>query len=77
MYIAKIDSWIGETDCVIGVIAFNKVPPDRYADSDMDFYGYTECEFDVLGDLEMTEADRVRIEAEIEEFFEEIACNSL
>jgi len=61
--------------CIAKVVTYNVIPPDRNADSDWDSRGYTEIDFDLLTrkgktaawmDKLMSEADRQRIEIEIE-----------
>ena len=63
--------------CKIGIIYYNKVNPNPSTwDSDWDYYGYTECEWELLDrkgyrakwmDYKLTE----KIEGEIDTFIEE------
>lgn len=50
LYIAEIESTVAGIPCIIAVTSYDDVAGSfsHYADSDMDFYGYTECEFDIL-----------------------------
>lgn len=48
-YKFTVESEYEEEPCILGVTYYLVVPPDRYCrDSDVDFYGYREIEFDVL-----------------------------
>jgi hypothetical protein len=48
-YIAKIPSTVAGIPCLIGVITYDCVNGDsRCTDSDYDFNGYTDIEFDIL-----------------------------
>lgn len=49
-YIAEIESRVAGIPCIIGVTHFECVKGSYsyHAASDLDFHGYTECEFDVL-----------------------------
>ena len=47
-YIAEIETRVAGIPCIVGVTHFESVAGDSRADSDWDYYGYTECEFDVL-----------------------------
>ena len=73
-YIAEIESSVAGIPCVIGVTEYQK--GDRRADSDHDFYGYSEwfvC--DHRGrtaswlESKLTNAEQSRIESEITEHF--------
>lgn len=49
-YIAEIDARVAGIPCLIGVTEFNRYEGSHSYDapSDMDYYGFTEVEFDVL-----------------------------
>ena len=49
-YIAEIEHRIAGIPCLIGVIGYDCVEGsyNYFADSDVDYYGYTESEWDVL-----------------------------
>ena len=47
MYIAEIESRVAGIPCIIGVTEFSSVKGDSRADSDWDFYGYTESNWEV------------------------------
>ena len=77
-YIAEIESRVAGIPCLIGVSHFVCVRGSySYNEaSDMDYYGYTEIEWDVLDrrgrpaawlERKLTDDDRQRIEQEIEE----------
>jgi len=63
----------------IGVVEYYHQEPNPYADSDMDFYGYTDIEYDVIdkdGRLVPPKDycnDNGEIEELITEYFEELA----
>ena len=74
--IAEIESRVAGIPCLIGVTEFQSVRGSYsyHADSDMDYYGYTESEWVVLDtrgrpaawlERKLTSADRSRIEQEI------------
>jgi hypothetical protein len=71
-----IQSTIGDDEVSVVITHFHYQPPHKGSahtcDSDVDFYGYTECEFTVLdasGDeiKEISDEDKERIEQEITE----------
>jgi hypothetical protein len=77
-YLAEIESTVAGIPCLIGVTEFSSVRGSYSynAPSDMDYYGYTESDWEVLDrrgrpaawlDRKLTDADRSRIEREIEE----------
>ena len=77
-YIAEIESRVAGIPCLIGVSHFDCVRGSYSynAPSDMDYYGYTEIEWDVLDrrgrpaawlERKLTDDDRQRIEQEIAE----------
>lgn len=79
-YIAKIDREINETPCIIGVTYFHKQRGTfaSKADSDLDYLGYTEMEWELLDEagnpapeLEkaLTKTQSENIEIDIEEYF--------
>ena len=84
-YIAEIESRIAGIPCLIGVTHFNSVRGSYSynAPSDMDYYGYTESEWEVLDrrgrpaawlERKMTGADQSCIEQEIADHMTEEAC---
>ena len=77
-YLAEIESTVAGIPCLIGVTEFSSVSGSYSynAPSDMDYYGYTESCWEVLDrrgrpaawlERKLTDADRCRIEREIEE----------
>ena len=83
-YLAEIESTVAGIPCLIGVTEFNSVRGSYsyYADSDMDYYGYTESEWVVLDrrgrpaawlERKLTYAERSRIEQEVAETMAEDA----
>lgn len=74
-YLAEFEHRISGIPCLIGVSYFHYQPPWRGSahtcDSDLDYYGYTEIDFDVLDrrgrkadwlERKMTDDDRTEIE---------------
>jgi hypothetical protein len=49
-YIAEIETRVAGIPCIVGVTYFESVRGSYsyHAASDMDYHGYTECEFEVL-----------------------------
>ena len=81
-YIAEIESTVAGIPCLIGVTYFHKQEPDHRADSDWDYYGYTETEWEVLDsrgrkaewlERKLTDSMRDDIEVEIAEYMKEMA----
>lgn len=83
-YIAEIESRVAGIPCMIGVSHFDCVRGSYSynAASDMDYYGYSESEWDVLDrrgrpaawlERKLTDDDRKRIEQEIAEAMTEEA----
>jgi hypothetical protein len=83
-YIAEIESRVAGIPCLIGVSHFDCVRGSYSynAASDMDYYGYSESEWDVLDrrgrpaawlERKLTDDDRQRIEQEIAEAMTEEA----
>ena len=79
-YIAEIESRVAGIPCIIGVTHFESVKGsfDYHADSDWDYHGYTECEFEVLDrrgrkaawlERKLTDEMTQKIESEIAEYF--------
>jgi hypothetical protein len=77
-FLAEIESRVAGIPCIIGVTYFESVAGSHsyHADSDMDYYGYTECEFTVCDrrgrpapwlERKLTAKDSERIESEIAE----------
>jgi hypothetical protein len=81
-YIAKFDSTVAGIPCQIGVMRYSHSPGNYYADSDWDYYGYTESEWEVLDrrgrraewlERKMTDSIRDDIEIEVSEWMKELA----
>jgi hypothetical protein len=83
-YLAEIESTVAGIPCLIGVTEFSSVRGSYsyHADSDMDYYGYTESEWVVLDrrgrpaawlERKLTDAERSRIEQEVAEAMAEDA----
>jgi len=83
-YITEIESRVAGIPCLIGVTHFDCVRGSYSynAASDMDYYGYSESEWDVLDrrgrpaawlERKLTDDDRKRIEQEIAEAMTEEA----
>ena len=83
-YLAEIESRVAGIPCLIGVTDFSSVRGSYsyHADSDMDYYGYTESEWVVLDsrgrpaawlERKLTDDDRSRIEHEVAEAMSEDA----
>ena len=83
-YIAEIESRVAGIPCLIGVTHFDSVQGSYSynAASDMDYYGYSESEWDVLDrrgrpaswlERKLTDDERQRIEQEIAEAMTEEA----
>ena len=83
-YLAEIESRVAGIPCLIGVTDFSSVRGSYsyHADSDMDYYGYTESEWVVLDsrgrpaawlERKLTDDDRSRIEQEVAEAMSEDA----
>ena len=77
-YIAEIETRVAGIPCIVGVTHFESVAGDSRADSDWDYYGYTEAEFEVLDRRgrpapwlanKLTDKEESRIEVEIAEYF--------
>jgi hypothetical protein len=83
-YLAEIESAVAGIPCLIGVTEFSSVRGSYsyHADSDMDYYGYTESEWVVLDrrgrpaawlERKLTDAERSRIEQVVAETMAEDA----
>jgi hypothetical protein len=48
MYLAEIETRIAGIPCIVGVTHFERQGACRHADSDIDYRGYVEVEWDVL-----------------------------
>lgn len=81
-YIAEIPYRIQGIPCLIGVIHFYYQKPFRgsphHCDSDWDYYGYTEVEYDILDRKgyyakwllnKLTPSDKENIEGEIKKYY--------
>jgi hypothetical protein len=71
-FIAEIETRVAGIHCIIGVEEYQEGSGDKWCDSDMDYYGYSEwvvC--DRRGrpapwlERKLTDSDRSRIESEI------------
>ena len=78
MYIAEIETTVAGIPCIIGVTEYSSVAGDSRADSDWDYYGYTECDWQVLDRRgrpapwlakKLTSKIEAAIEAEIDGYF--------
>ncbi len=80
----EIETRVSGIPCIAKVTHFFRQAPHRGSahtcDSDMDYYGYTECEFEILDrrgrpaawlERKVTDDDRQRIEQEITEQLED------
>jgi hypothetical protein len=79
MYIAEIETRVAGIPCIVGVTHFESVAGDSRADSDWDYYGYTESEWEVCDRRgrpapwlakKLTSKIEAEIEAEIEKYFQ-------
>jgi hypothetical protein len=79
-YITEIETRIAGIPCIVGVTHFESVRGSfsYHAASDMDYYGYVDCEFEVCDrrgrpapwlERKLTDKDSSRIESEIAEHF--------
>ena len=79
-YEAEIETRVAGIPCLIGVIDYASVKGSysRNAPSDLDYYGYTECDWEVLDrrgrkaewlERKLSAEDADRIESEISEYF--------
>jgi hypothetical protein len=79
-YIAEIETTIAGIPCLIGVTEYDSVAGSYSynAASDMDYYGYTECDWEVLDrkgykaawlERKLTSKDSERINNEISNYF--------
>lgn len=82
-YIAVFDTRVCRIPAKVGILSFNKVPAFRgnsmVCFSDLDYYGYTEAEFEILDrkgrkaewlERKMTEHDYDKAEAEVVDYME-------
>jgi len=76
-YCDLLEYEINDTPCLIGVISYYRKPGtfNRNEDSDVDYYGYTEVEWEIL-DEHGEKSDQLiemcaGLEEEIEEFIDE------
>lgn len=80
MYLTEIETRISGIPCIVGVTHFDREQGSYsyHAASDLDYYGYTECEFDVLDrrgrkapwlERKLSDSEIRRIESEIAEYF--------
>ena len=79
-YIAEIETRVAGIPCIIGVTEYQCVKGSYsyHAASDWDYYGYIECEFDVLDrrgrkatwlERKLSDKDTSRIESEVAKHF--------
>ena len=77
-YQTIIDSRVCGIPCKIGVLYFNSVKGRDCWDSDIDYYGYTECEWQILDqrgkpanwlERKMKPEDHEMVDAEVESFY--------
>ena len=77
-YIAEIESCVAGIPCIIGVVGYIAVAGDSRADSDFDYHGYSESQWDVCDhrgrtapwlEAKLTRADQSRIDSEIDRHF--------
>ena len=79
-YEAEIDSNVAGIPCIIGVTYYKSVRGSYsyHAASDLDYYGYTECEWELLDrkgykaawlERKLTSKDSERINNEISNYF--------
>lgn len=47
-YIEKVPAFIDGIPCLLGVTRYFVKSADLHADNDIDFYGYTEVEYEIL-----------------------------
>ena len=85
MYQAEFESRVAGIPCIIGVTHYVRVKGSYSynAASDMDYYGYTECDFVVLDrrgrpalwlERKLTDSIQRDIEQEIAEYFDTADC---
>jgi len=76
MYHEIIETTVCGIPAQIGVVHFMEVKPSFRGDSDLDYYGYSECDWDVLDrkgykapwlEKKLTDKERDRIEDKIYE----------
>lgn len=83
-YIAEIEHRVAGIPCLIGVIDYSEVKGsyNRNADSDMDYYGYTDCEWEILDrkgyrakwlDKKLSQVEEDQISAAIAKYFDQQA----
>lgn len=86
MYIAEINARVAGIPCVIGVSHYNCVKGSYSSqeDSDWDYYGYNDAEWDVCDRngrkapwlaSKMTKSDVVQIEAIIAQYFDTLEAD--
>ena len=79
-YLAEIESTVAGIPCIIGVTHYDSVEGSYSynADSDLDYYGYNDAEWEVLDrkgykaawlERKLTASDHDRINAEIDQHF--------
>lgn len=76
-----VESTIAGIPCLLGVTYFYKQNPDyNCKDSDMDYYGYTEMEYDILDrkgypaawlEKKVTDKDTEKMEQDIIDYFQD------
>jgi hypothetical protein len=82
-HVAVFDSHVDGIPCRVGVLSYLNVPGSFSfnAPSDIDYYGYFECEWEVLDrrgrpaawlERKLRSRDRERIECEVREHFDHL-----
>lgn len=77
----QIPYYVAGIPCIIHVISYTSVSRNSRADNDMDYYGYTECEWELLDrkgykakwlEKKLTENDRFALDAKIDCYMDEL-----
>lgn len=80
-YVAEVEVRVAGIPCIAGVLHFEKQDGsfNWNAPSDLDYYGWVECDYDILDlrrrraawlERKMTDEDRAAVQRRIEEAFE-------
>ena len=81
-YTAVIEARIAGIPCKVGVTHYHNQAGNSHADSDYDYYGYTDIEYDVLDrngrkalwlERKVTDEDELNVENSIIKYFQEEA----
>lgn len=79
IYDVEIETRICGIPCVVGVTHYFKARPNPYADNDVDYRGYTDCDYEVLNmqgkriswlEKKMSDADHAKVMTTIDEYYE-------